>query len=290
MLLGLDHVVIAVHDLDAAGRQLGHALGVTVTPGGIHPNVGTQNSIIRFGVEYIELISVRDETEAASSDRSRVVIESLRRGDGLLGYALGSDGLDADMAEAAGRNIRLTGPISGSRRRPDGSVMTWQQAYVANDPYGHVLPFLIQHGASVQERRRWAPPQGHPLRVTGIPLLSVAVGNLETSIESYRHLLGTAPEVVEEVPALPALRARFVVGNFRTELLQPTTSTTGLAEFVRGNGDGLFMITLAVEDLDQAVSTLRSRGTSVGNPTPRRRAPLLDPSQTLGARFQLVEG
>ena len=290
MLLGLDHAIIAVRDLDAASKKLGQALGITVTPGGVHPNVGTYNAIVRFGVEYLELISVRDEAEAEASDRSRVVLESVRRGDGLLGFALGSDDIESDISEATGRNVRLVGPISGSRNRPDGSLMTWRQAYVGNDPYGHVLPFVIQHGSSIQERRRWVPPEGHDLRVTGIPVLSMAVCDLEASIEAYRHLLGEAPEVVEEVPALPARRARFVVGSFRVELLQPTASTGGLAEFVRDQGDGLFMVTLAVADLEQAVSALRERGTSVGSPTPRRRAPLLDPSQTLGARFQLVKG
>ncbi len=168
--------------------------------------------------------------------------------------------------------------------------MTWQSAYVANDPYGHVLPFVIQHSTPIQERRRWVPPEGHPLRVIGVPLLSVAVGNLEANIEAYRHLLGEAPEVVEEVPALPARRARFAVESFRVELLQPAASSGGLADFVRNQGDGLFMITTSVPNIDEAVVTLRERGTSVGTPTPRRRAPLLDPSQTLGARFQLVEG
>ena len=40
----LDHIVIAVRDLDAAGRVYS-ALGFTVTPGGRHPE-GTQNSSI----------------------------------------------------------------------------------------------------------------------------------------------------------------------------------------------------------------------------------------------------
>ncbi len=289
MLYGLDHAIIAVRDLEASMRQLGQFLGLTVTPGGVHPGVGTHNAIVRFGLEYIELISVRDEAAAGASDRSRIVLESVRRGDGLLGFALASDDLDGDIAAAPKRNVRLVGPVTGSRQRPDGSLMTWRTAYVANDPYGHLLPFLIQHNTPIQERRQWVPPEGHSLRVTGMPLLSIAVADLDGNLESYRHLLGEAPEVVEDVPALPARRVRFAVGNSRVELLQPAASTGGLADFVRHQGDGLFMITLSVPDIDLAVSALRERGTAVGSPTPRRRAPLLDPSQTLGARFQLVE-
>lgn len=290
MLLGLDHAIIAVRDLDAAMPRLESALGVTVTQGGEHPGKGTHNAIVRFGVQYLELISVRDPAEASADTRGRIVLESIARGDGLLGFAIGTDSLDADMADANSRNMHLAGPYSGSRNRPDGSLMSWRQAYVGNDPYGRVLPFLIQHNTPIEERRRWMPPQGHPLRVTGVPLLSIAVGNLEASTEAYRRLLGEPPEVVEEVPALPARRTRFALQSSRIELLQPSASSGGLADFVTTQGDGLFMITLSVPNLEEAVAFLRARGTAVGDPTPRRRAPLLDPSQTLGARFQLVEG
>ena len=290
MLLGLDHTIIAVRDLPGATQQLEHALGLTVTPGGEHLEDGTYNAIVRFGVEYLELISVRDPARAAANERGQAILQFLAKGDGLIGFALGTDDLDGDMLDIAGRNLRLVGPIPGSRRRTNGTVMTWQRAAVANDLWGHTLPFLIQHNTPLQERRQWVPPEGHPLRVTGIPLLSVAVAELDPSIEACRHLLGEPPEVVEDVPALPARRGRFAIGSFRLELLQPAASTGGLADFVRSQGDGLFMISLSVSDLDKAVQTLRQRGTAVGDPTPRRRAPLLDPSQTLGARFQLVEG
>ncbi len=179
MLLGLDHAIIAVRDLSGAMQQLEHVLGVTVTPGGEHPEDGTHNAIVRFGVEYLELISVLDPARAAASERGQAVVQFLDRGDGLLGFALGTDHLDADMAGIAGRNLRLVGPIPGSRRRPNGTVMTWRRAAVANDLWGHTFPFLIQHDTPMQERRQWAPPEGHPLGVRGVPLLAVAVAELD---------------------------------------------------------------------------------------------------------------
>ena len=46
MLLGIDHLVIAVPDLATAQRQY-EALGFTVVPGGRHP-VGTHNALVAF--------------------------------------------------------------------------------------------------------------------------------------------------------------------------------------------------------------------------------------------------
>ena len=55
MITGIDHLVIAVKDLEAATRAYGE-LGFTVVPGGRHP-VGTYNTLIAFADgSYLELI------------------------------------------------------------------------------------------------------------------------------------------------------------------------------------------------------------------------------------------
>ncbi|MHB8993442.1 MAG: VOC family protein [Chloroflexota bacterium] len=289
MLFGLDHAIIAVRELAAASKQMESALGLTVTPGGEHPGMGSHNAIARLGTEYLELIAVRDPAEAAANEKGRFLLDFLSRGEGYLGFALSSDDLDGDLADIRDRGLDLEGPDRGSRRRPDGTVMTWRVAFSPGDPWGRQLPFVIQHDTPIQERRAWAPPGGHLLKVSGVPLVSVAVDRLQPALDLYRRLLGQPPEVVEDVPALPARRARFGIGSFRLDLLEPTAPNGGPADVVRLQGGGLFMVSLAVANVNEAVQFLRSRGTAVGDPTPRRRAPLLDPSQTLGARFQLVE-
>ncbi len=54
-----DHAVIAVQDLDAAMAAY-RDLGFAVTPGGKHTGRGTHNAIIRFGLDYLELLAVYD--------------------------------------------------------------------------------------------------------------------------------------------------------------------------------------------------------------------------------------
>lgn len=289
MLLGLDHAIIAVQDLDRASSQLERALGLTVTPGGRHPGVGTHNSIVRFGTDYLEIIAVRDEREALAEVRGQSLVESLKQGEGWLGFVLGSDDLEGDMKSASARGLRLVGPFPGARERTDGSTMRWSTARFPRSPYGQQIPFLIQHDTPQDERQSWAPRQGHPLGAIGLPSVSLAVADLDSTVLAYQRLLGKEPEVVEDVPALPARRVRFQVRESQIDLLQPAGGEGGIAGFVQERGTALFMVTLSVRNLEESVRFLRERGTAVGDPTPRRRAPLLDPSQTLGARFQLVE-
>jgi len=288
MLTGLDHAIVALRSLDAAER-IGEALGLHVTRGGEHPGRGTHNAIIRFGADYLEFIAVADPTLAASTAPGRALQAFLGQGEGWLGFALASDDLAGDVAAARGRGLVLEDPEEGSRLRPDGTLMSWQTARVVGSPWGGTLPFLIQHRTPLDERVSWAPAAGHTLGATCISAVSVATGDLEALVVSYSRLLGRSPDVAEDVPALPARRVVFQVGDLRLEILQPMAPEGGLADFVRKHGTGLFLVSLAVPNVDEAVAVLRRRGTAVGNPTWRRRAPLLDHRQTGGARFQLVE-
>jgi catechol 2,3-dioxygenase-like lactoylglutathione lyase family enzyme len=149
---------------------------------------------------------------------------------------------------------------------------------------------LIQHDSTMQARRGWTPPEGHPLKVNCITTAVVAVADLDAAVDDYRRLLGSPPEGVEQLDEDRARRARFRLWNFRLELLQPQTTEGDLFNFIRDRGEGLFRLALAVPNIDAAVRLLRERGTAVSDPTPERAARLLDPSQTLDARFSLVEG
>ncbi len=99
MITRLDHVVIGVRDLDEAIRNY-QQLGFDVRPGGRHTGLGTHNALIRFGLDYIELLAVYDESEVTrSGGRGHFMTEHLRdRPGALLGFALASDNLEDEAA------------------------------------------------------------------------------------------------------------------------------------------------------------------------------------------------
>jgi catechol 2,3-dioxygenase-like lactoylglutathione lyase family enzyme len=62
-ILGLDHVVINVRDLDRAAHDW-KMLGFTVSARGVHSaHLGSGNYTIVFGEDYIELLGILNETE-----------------------------------------------------------------------------------------------------------------------------------------------------------------------------------------------------------------------------------
>ena len=181
-LLRLDHVVIAVRDLERATARY-EADGFTVTAGGRHPGRNTSNALVVFeDGAYLELI-----TYSAPSPDERWWRELDAHGDGLVDFALLPHDLPAVVAQAQARGlVDITGPLPGGRMRPDGVRVEWQTARQAQ----HDLPFLC---ADITPRVLRVPEgeaRRHANGAVGIAEVKVAVVDIETSRRRYRALLG----------------------------------------------------------------------------------------------------
>jgi hypothetical protein len=138
-MMEVDHVLIAVDDLEAAAKEVEERYGLASVEGGRHQGFGTANRIVPLGETYLELVAVVDDEEAAASGFGSWV-----RGGGhprLLGWCLRTDELDA-VAERLGLTI-----ADGSRARPDGAVLRWRMAGLERSAEEPSLPFFIEWGA-----------------------------------------------------------------------------------------------------------------------------------------------
>lgn len=121
----IDHLVIAVNDLEAA-RANWQALGFTVTPVAHHP-FGTANAIIQMDGTFIELLAVADPSaipEAGSAQFSFAAFnrDFLERHEGISMLALDSrdPAADRDDFEAAGLPVFAPFDFERMAKGPDG--------------------------------------------------------------------------------------------------------------------------------------------------------------------------
>jgi hypothetical protein len=138
-VIELDHVLIAVDDLEVAAKEVEERYGLASVEGGRHRGFGTANRIVPLGETYLELVAVVDEEEAAASGFGSWVGGGERPR--LLGWCLRTDELDA-VAERLGLTI-----ADGSRARPDGAVLRWRMAGLERSADEPSLPFFIEWGA-----------------------------------------------------------------------------------------------------------------------------------------------
>ncbi|TBW41300.1 VOC family protein [Siculibacillus lacustris] len=240
MSFTLDHVVVAVTDLDRAIADWRN-LGFTVTPGGDHTNGVSHNALVVFADgTYFELIAYR-----APVPENRWWRRLTESGEGFVDFALlpASIARDADAARA--RGLDLVGPSPGGRLRPDGVRLDWQVARPATAD----LPFWC---ADVTPRALRVPEGDgrlHANGVVGIARVTVAVRDLAASAARWRRLLGDG--AVRVAGALVAVD----LADTRVELVDARDA--GAAAHLAGRGEGVVRVALAglrAERLDPAAS------------------------------------
>jgi hypothetical protein len=155
-ILGIDHLVIAVRDPDAAAAELERELGLAFTGGGRHEHAGTWNRLAFLGDAYIELIGVFDRDLVLSNTDfavGRAALELLDSGrEGLATWAVAVDSANVEVARLRSLGSTIGDPVHGSRVRPDGETVRWTTAFPALGP--EQPPFLIEHEMSGAE---WGP-------------------------------------------------------------------------------------------------------------------------------------
>ena len=185
MLLGIDHLVIAVPDPDLAA-DLAAVLGLAATGGGRHERAGTFNRLIFLGDTYLELIGVWDRALASAHPIGAAALAALDAGaPGLVTWAIATDDAHREAAALRAAGSTIGEAVPGERVRPDGGVVRWHVAtappLAADRP-----PFLIEHEpagpewgpAARRARAAFVHPFGGQARVVGLELAVTSPADL----------------------------------------------------------------------------------------------------------------
>lgn len=124
--------------------------------------------------------------------------------------------------------------------------------------------------------------------------VGIAVNALDEALMFYREALGLEVTGTEDVES-QGVRVHFVgVGSAALELLEATTDTSPIAKFLSRRGPGLHHITLRVDDLEEALDELKSRGVRLIDQEPRSgaegsRVAFVHPASSHGVLVELKE-
>ena len=202
--LELDHVLLAVADLEAAGREIEARYGLTSIEGGRHPGWGTANRIVPLGETYLELITVVDEAEAAQSAFGRWVADALPADTRPLGWAVRTDALDAVA-------LRLGLAVSAnSRATPSGQLLRWRVAGIEEAAAEPSLPILIEWGPGTPVPGR--SPITHP--AGGAEITKLQLTGDEQRIAASIDTDDLPIEVRPGTPALASVTLRTQADEF----------------------------------------------------------------------------
>lgn len=99
--------------------------------------------------------------------------------------------------------------------------------------------------------------------------IGIAVKNLDESIKFYQDILGLellGTEVVDE----QKVRVAFLpVGDTEIELLESTSEEGPIAKFIEKNGEGVQHIAFKVDNIEEAIEYMLSKGMKMIDEKPR---------------------
>jgi len=193
--LGIDHPLVAIKNMDKACEDFAR-LGFFINPRHHHP-WGTDNHLLMFPENFIEVISIYDEsTLDLKNDNGfafgRFISNSIARKEGISLVALHSEDARADHAMVEERKLENDGIVDFRRvaHRPDGSE---EEAVVSlvmliNPEFPSVSQFFChQHKPELVWVKEW---MNHPNGANGITCVSYIAQDPTTLKPRFEKLYG----------------------------------------------------------------------------------------------------
>lgn len=256
---GLDHLVVGVHDLDAAGDLYGR-LGFRVGARNRHP-WGTENRIVQFPGAFLELITIGEEGlipphTPRNFSFGAFVRDALERGEGISMLVLESTDAEADAAafRTAGIGDYENFFFERQARRPDGSQVrvAFRLAFADNPAAPDCGFFVCQQ---LEPQNFWNPAfQQHENGTTGLAAIVLATDAPSAQLPFLAAYAGTqASEMIEG--GLSILLPRGRIDVVTPQAAQPLSGTLASATGAHFAG-----FAVAVPDLDAVERRLVAEG------------------------------
>jgi Glyoxalase-like domain len=175
----IDHVIYAARDLGATARRFEEEYGLASSGGGVHPKLGTCNTLVPVGNgQYIELMAVADPER--TSYLVEGLVDVLVDGDRLFAVSIAPD----DLVETASR---LGIPVTqGERRSTTGRLIRWRMAALPVAASPSRLPFFVDWGDSDAELDLSLNPGVHGIEW-------IELGGEEEAVRQWVGDAGTLP-------------------------------------------------------------------------------------------------
>jgi catechol 2,3-dioxygenase-like lactoylglutathione lyase family enzyme/HEAT repeat protein len=187
MPLSLDHIVIAVHDIDMAIADY-RELGFTVLTGGLSANRTTERALIFFhDGTFLELLALKNAGSVSSGVDYRSL---LGEGEGIVAFALRTTEISAEVLRLRAAGFNVGEPVTEEWHGRDGVVIQQKIALIDNA----FTPFLVQ-AVTPHSSNSPVDPQylTHANQAVGIRGIELVVRDMNEIWERYIRLFGFSP-------------------------------------------------------------------------------------------------
>jgi methylmalonyl-CoA epimerase len=123
--------------------------------------------------------------------------------------------------------------------------------------------------------------------------VAVVVRDIEASLAFYRDTLGLPVSLVLPIESDEVIIAFLDIGESKVELVQPTSTTTGVARFLEKKGEGFHHVCFETPDVDVTLAELAQAGVELIDAVARKGAEgpvaFIHPRSCHGVLVELIE-
>ncbi len=133
------------------------------------------------------------------------------------------------------------------------------------------------------------------MKIEKIDHICFAVKDLEETKKRYKDALGLVPDVEYIADSEKIKVARYYIGDVAIEFMESTSPDGEVAKFIKRKGEGFFLISYKVDNLDKALEELKEKGAKLIDNKPRelfgnRYAFIHPPKELSGVLTELLDG
>ena len=142
MFKSLDHLIIAVEDLEKATHNYQIIMGTPPVWAGMHKSLGTSNALFNFQNTYLELLSPTGEGLGAD-----LINHYLKdTGEGLIGMVFATKDINGVYQSLQNHGFPLGEPTDGEgTNSADQKLRKWKNLFLPSDLTRGIFSFVIEH-------------------------------------------------------------------------------------------------------------------------------------------------
>ena len=181
MISTLDHLIIAVKDLDQAEKNYKKILGTNPVWRGRHKSLGTANSIFNFKNTYLELLT--SDGEGLGAELVKNLIQE--NGEGLAGIVFGVDDMLQTVQQLKHEGYQISDPAEGEGSDDEtNKVRKWENLFLPPELTRGLFSFIIQHhDGELPSHKEYAKDS-----INKLDHVVINTNNADSFIEIYRDV------------------------------------------------------------------------------------------------------
>jgi hypothetical protein len=200
----IDHIILGSNDLAKGVDFVSTRTGVQAVFGGVHPGGGTRNALIRLGErQYLEILAPDPDQPSVADSLNLRALPAPR----LIGWAVHTDNIEETERRIRAGGLEVLDAKAGSRRRPDGRLLSWRIMYLKDNMNGLLPLFFVEwdaasphpsvdapRGCDLTTFEIWAPNRvdiRHRLDILGLntPVIAASPTQLRVAISGPKGKL-----------------------------------------------------------------------------------------------------